>query len=96
MFYSCDVQHLFRLLFGLGTVMVVFGVLFAQTKGTDHTPDLVVWLIAVTLLLAALFLGWLKPQRAGRPAVGWLVAIAIELLLCAAFIADVLQHLHSL
>ena len=89
--YDVGVRSLSKALVGLGTALIAFGLLFAQVKSTDHTPDLVIWSSAAMLLLAALFVSWLK--QAGP---GWLVGIAVELLFCVYVIVDVLQHLHSL
>ena len=89
------------MLWGFGTAILLFGLLFAQTKTTDHRPDLVIWLIAATLLSTALVLGRVKQGVLGSGVsrgVGPIsqVIIAGELLLCLVIIIDVLQHLHSL
>jgi hypothetical protein len=90
------VRSLFRTLLGLGTTVMVFGILFAQTKSTDHTPDLIIWSLAITLLVAALVVGWLRKSKIGAFPEAWFVAIGFELLLCGYAIVDVLKHLHSL
>jgi len=83
--------RLAKVLIGLGTALIVFALLLAQTKSIDHTPDLVIWSVATMLPVAAFFIRWLKGHGPG-----WLIGIAAELLVCAYAIADVLNHLHSL
>jgi hypothetical protein len=58
-----DRESIFKMLFGLGTAILFFGVLLSQTKGADRAPDLVIFLTAAVLLIAALLLG----QRPRRP-----------------------------
>jgi hypothetical protein len=73
---------------------MILGVLVAQAASKDHTPDVIIWSIATTLLLIAFVLGLKKPA-VGRSA-GWRIAIAAELALCVYAIIDVLKHLHSI
>ena len=80
----------------LATAVMVFGLFFAQTKSPDHTPDLVIWSFATILLLAALILGWRKEPKVLATAVGWVIAILVELAYCIGVTVYLLMHLHSL
>ena len=42
-----------RALFGWATAVSLLGILLAQTKSFNHVPDLVIWLVATFLLIAA-------------------------------------------
>jgi hypothetical protein len=81
---------------------MAFGILFAQTKSTDHTPDLILWLIATNLLIAALMLAWIKRGDLQTPTSAWppgpisLITVSVQALFCAWVLEDVLQHLHTL
>ena len=79
----------------LATALAIFGILFAQTKTTDHTPDLIIWSIVAVMLVTALPLCWLKRRDIGRSADGWFIAIAAQLVLVIGAITDLLKHLHS-
>lgn len=81
-----------RVLIGLATTVMAFGVLFAQAPTTNHVPDLVIWSLAVILLLPAIWKTW---KRAPTN-VGWLIVSGIELLFCVYVLVDIVQHLHSL
>jgi hypothetical protein len=83
---------------------MAFGILFAQTKTTDHTPDFVIWLVAILALSAALLIVW-KQERGPQAVEGWVpdalyplyqVIIGGQILFCAWVIVGALQHLHSL
>ena len=84
-----------RTLVKLATAVVVFGLLFAQTKGLDRTPDLVIWSFATVLLVAALVLGWLKEPNVVDTVPGWLTAIFFELALSICMTIAMIRDLHS-
>jgi hypothetical protein len=88
------VKIVFRILFGLGTAVMLFGILYAQTPSTDHTSDLVIWSIASALLFLALIVAWVK--RSPAPSIVWSLVIFLELLMCGYAINDIIHHLHSL
>jgi hypothetical protein len=81
---------------------MAFGMLFAQTKTTDHTPELILWLVAITLLITALLMAWMKKSGSGTPAPDWppgpvsQVIVSVQVVFCAWVLIDVFQHLHSL
>ena len=72
----------FRVLFGLGTGIFLFGILFSQTKGPDRTPDLIIFATAAGLLTAALLVG--GPFST--------VILVIELVLSLSFIKDLVVY----
>jgi hypothetical protein len=81
---------------------MAFGILFAQTKSTDHTPDLILWLVAITLLITALLMAWMKKGGSETQRSQWppgpisVVTVSLQVLFCAWVLVDVVQHLHSL
>src|ERR1039457_1766371 len=81
----------FRLLFGLGTAIFLYGTLFSLTKGLDRIPDLIIFVTAAALLTGALLVGQL-PKRAKKTASEWrsgplaTMIVAIELILCGIYI----------
>jgi hypothetical protein len=81
---------------------MAFGIIFAQTKTKDHTPDLILWLVATTLLIAALLMARMKKGDPKTPTSAWppgpisLAAVSVQVLFCVWVLADVFQHLHSL
>jgi hypothetical protein len=80
---------------------MAFGILFAQTKSTDDTPDLILWLIAIAIPIAALLLGWLKKGDLETPNSAWppgpisLITISVQVVICGGVLMDVFRHLHS-
>ena len=73
-------QIVFWLLWALGTVTVVFGWLWAQAPGKDHSFDLGIWLCATVLLGTACLLLIRRKRAVADP---WLlVFIGAELLFC--------------
>ena len=85
---------LFRILFGLGTAVMLFGILWSQTLSDDHTSALVIWSIASVLLFSALIAVWLK--RSPVSSMVWSLVLFVELLLCGIAIHGAITHLHSL
>jgi hypothetical protein len=83
---------LHRILLGLAVATSLFGILFAQTKSTDHVPDLVIWLAALSLFLGTLWIA-LRKYKTASPAV---FAAAVGALACLWILLDLLRHLHSL
>ena len=83
----------FRALWITATVMMVFGILFAQAPSPDHTPDLIIWLIICTLLFAALCIGLAKRSLIGQVS---LFLVGIQLILSIFAAASILPYLHSL
>jgi hypothetical protein len=79
----------------LATAVEVVGLLFAQMKGTDHTPDLVIWSFATILLVAASLLAWLKEPNVVDAAPGWLITIFFELALSVCTIIAGIRDPHS-
>jgi hypothetical protein len=65
-------------------------------------PDLVIWLIATALLLAAVLMPWVNKRSQHEPPSAWppslfsQIIVRGEALFCARFLIDVLKHLHSL
>jgi hypothetical protein len=91
----------FRLLFGLGTAIFLYGTLFSLTKGPDRIPDLIIFVTAAALLTGALLVGQL-PKRAKKTASEWrsgplaTMIVAIELILCGIYIdGAVVFELHG-
>jgi hypothetical protein len=82
---------LHRILLGLAVATSLFGILFAQAPSTNHVPDLVIWLVAVCLFLATLWIAARKDATSPAVFVG-----AMGMLLSLWVIVDVLRHLHSL
>jgi len=82
-------------LVGWASAIIVFGILLAQTKSTNHVPDLVIWSLATALLLAAIAKAW-KRTAVSNAAITWLLVSGLELLFCLYVLVDVLKHLHSL
>lgn len=82
-------------LVGWATAIIVFGVLFAQTKSTDHVPDLVIWSCASALLIPAVVKAW-KQTAGSNTAIILFFVSGGELLLCIYVIFDIARHLHSL
>ena len=88
-------RSLFKFLFGLGTALVIFGLLFAQTKSTDHMPDLIIWSVATAALVGALGLMLGKRLRVAEVPV-YLIVLVLELLFCGFALIGIVQHLHYL
>ena len=87
--------HLDRALVGWATAIALFGLLIAQTKTSDHTPDLIIWSVVAILDVLALRVGWKK--AVAKVSTGALLILAGgELVLSAALLVDILHHLHSL
>jgi len=77
---------------------MAIGTLFAQTKTPDHTLDLILWLVAITILITAALVAWIKKAGSGTPAPGPISKVIVvgQVLFCAWVLIDVVQHLHSL
>jgi hypothetical protein len=91
----------FKFLFGIGTAIFLFGALFSQTKGADRTPDLIIFLTAEALLIAALLVGQMR-RRVSQAAPEWrsgpvsTTVLVVELILSFSFIKDlVIYELHG-
>jgi hypothetical protein len=91
-------ESTFRFLFGLGTAIFLFGALFALTKHTDRVPDLIMFVAAAALFIAALLVGQL-PNRMGKAASDWrsgpvsTTILVIEVILSASYIKDFVIYL---
>jgi hypothetical protein len=84
----------FKLLVRLGTALIVFGILFAQTKGSDHTPGLIIWSAATMVVASALYLGWKKRSSLGHFGPVYHMLLSGELLLCGVVMIGMVKYLH--
>jgi hypothetical protein len=63
---------------------------------------LILWLVAITLLIAALLMARIKKGDSETPRSAWppgpisLITVSLQVLFCAWVLVDVVQHLHSL
>ncbi len=87
----------FWVLFAIGTFVSIFGVLFAATVAIDHTPDAVIFGIAILLICMSLVMGVAQKQFRLMPLARVAgVVLAVELFICIRLLVDALRHLHTL
>jgi hypothetical protein len=78
-------------LFGLGTILLVFAVLLTQVPATDRTPDEIVFSITGVLLVTSLLVGGIGQWRVR---VIPTIVLGAELSLCLYGLASVLTYEH--
>jgi ATP/ADP translocase len=83
--------------FALGTLVLLFAILLTQTPSKEHTFDLIVLLMAASLLLAALLLGRLGKRTTGVASFGpagmiMTGVLILELLVCLYGILSIVTY----
>lgn len=92
----------FWAMFVVGSLLLFFAALLAQTPTKDHSFDVLLFTAAGGLLLAALMLVLLDPPAIGTVQDGWaqrlaaIICLGAELLICFVGLVDSVKHLHSL
>jgi hypothetical protein len=84
---------IFWILFSIGSMLLVFSVLFSQTPGDERTFDKVIFSAAGVLLLASLAIGLLN-RGVGHRRIGAIptVILSAELAVCAYGLLSVLTY----